>query len=71
MGLSYFLDYEDKNSMSYGIESRVPYLDYNLVEYSKNRELSEHFKSGPKSILRNHSKIPNYVLSTKKIWFPW
>lgn len=65
-GLSYFLDYEDKNSMSYGIESRVPYLDYNLVEYSKNRELSEHFKSGPKSILRNHSKIPNYVLSTKK-----
>ncbi len=65
-GLSYFLDYEDKNSMSYGIESRVPYLDYNLVEYSKKTELNDHFELGPKSLLRSHTQVPNYVLNTKK-----
>jgi len=28
------LTYEDKNSMSHSIESRLPYLDYRLVEYA-------------------------------------
>ncbi len=65
-GLSYFLDYEDKNSMAYGIESRVPYLDKNIVNYSNNINLENHFQNGPKSILRNHPHMPKYILNTKK-----
>ena len=30
------LRYEDRNSMAYGIESRLPFLDYRLVEYCLN-----------------------------------
>ncbi len=65
-GLSYFLDYEDKNSMSYGIESRVPYLDYNLGNYSRKTSLENHFSIGSKSLLRKHPKIPSYILNNKK-----
>ena len=65
-GLSYFLDYEDKNSMSYGIESRVPFLDYNLANYSNKTSLQDHFTSGSKSLLRNHSKMPSYISNNKK-----
>jgi asparagine synthase (glutamine-hydrolysing) len=32
MGMSALLRYEDRNSMAFGIESRVPFLDVNLVE---------------------------------------
>ena len=39
---------------------------YNLVEYSKKTELNHHFKLGPKSLLRTHTQVPNYVLNTKK-----
>ena len=33
-GLSSYLDYEDKNSMSYGIECRLPYLSEELIKFS-------------------------------------
>ena len=65
-GLSYFLDYEDKNAMSYGIESRVPYLDYDLANFSQNASLDDHFVVGSKSYLRKHSKMPKYILNYKK-----
>jgi asparagine synthase (glutamine-hydrolysing) len=32
--LPYLLRYEDKNSMAFGIEARLPFLDYRLVEYA-------------------------------------
>ena len=39
-----FLDYEDKNSMAYGIECRVPYLDYDLTNLSFKTKIDHHFK---------------------------
>jgi len=33
LGLNALLRYEDKNAMSFGIESRVPFLDHELVEF--------------------------------------
>ena len=33
-GLPALLRYEDRNSMAFGIEARVPFLDYRLVEFS-------------------------------------
>jgi len=33
LGLNGLLRYEDKNAMSFGIESRVPFLDHELVEF--------------------------------------
>lgn len=34
MGLSALLRYEDRNAMAHGIESRLPYLDHRLVDYT-------------------------------------
>jgi asparagine synthase (glutamine-hydrolysing) len=32
--IPHYLHYEDANSMAFGIEERVPFLDHNLVEYA-------------------------------------
>ena len=64
-GMQYFLDYEDKNSMAYGIESRVPYLDNDLTDLSFRTSLDKHFEIGTKSLLRLHSKMPSYVRNAK------
>jgi asparagine synthase (glutamine-hydrolysing) len=32
--LPHLLRYEDRNSMAFGVEARVPFLDYRLVEYA-------------------------------------
>ncbi len=37
---------EDRNSMAHSIEARVPFLDFNLVEYCLNLELAEKVKDG-------------------------
>ena len=68
-GLQSFLDYEDKNSMAYGIECRVPFLYDDIEEFSINTRLDSHFENGPKSILRNHSKLPNYIKNQPKFAF--
>ena len=64
--MQYFLDYEDKNSMAYGIESRVPYLDYDLANLSFKTSVDKHFEIGTKSLLRFHKQMPNYVKTARE-----
>ncbi len=68
-GMQSFLDYEDKNSMAYGLESRVPYLydDINLFLSRISKKI--HFKNGTKSLLRNHSLMPSYLKNQPKFAF--
>lgn len=68
-GLQSFLDYEDKNSMAYGIECRVPFLYDDIHQFSLNTSLDKHFEIGPKSILRNHKKLPEYLKNKPKFSF--
>jgi len=52
-----YLRYEDRNSMSYAIESRLPFLDYRLVEYIFNLPNKVKIKNGQtKWILREAFK---------------
>ena len=68
-GMQSFLDYEDKNSMAYGVECRVPYLYEDINDLSLKTALDDHFKNGPKSLLRNHSKMPKYIKNKSKYAF--
>jgi len=48
------LHYEDRNSMAFSIESRVPYLDYRFVEYVASLPLDQKIRRGVTKIsLRN------------------
>lgn len=42
MGISILLHYEDRNSMAASVESRLPFLDYRLVEFCLN--VPAHYK---------------------------
>ena len=54
------LHYEDRNSMAFSIESRVPFLDYRLVEFTLNLPLHYKINSGKrKYIIREACK--NYL----------
>ncbi|MGA2667122.1 MAG: asparagine synthase (glutamine-hydrolyzing) [Patescibacteria group bacterium] len=46
VGLASLLRYEDRNSMAFAIESRVPFLDYRLVEYLYSLPHSQKIRSG-------------------------
>ncbi|MBN1432334.1 MAG: asparagine synthase (glutamine-hydrolyzing) [Methanomicrobiaceae archaeon] len=51
--LQALLHYEDRNSMAFSIESRVPFLDYRLVEYIASLPLDQKIRHGiTKYILR-------------------
>ncbi len=51
------LRYEDKNSMAFSIESRVPFLDYRLIEFISSLPSSQKIKNGvTKVVLRNAMK---------------
>jgi asparagine synthase (glutamine-hydrolysing) len=64
------LRYEDRNSMSYGIESRLPFLDYRVIEYALALPATLKIRRGygkwalrefmadrvPASILKNYNK---------------
>lgn len=57
IGLPALLRYEDKNSMAFSIESRLPFLDYRLVEYISSLPIKLKINNGwTKSILRNSMK---------------
>lgn len=45
-GLYELLQYADKNAMKYGIETRVPFLDHRVVEWSVGRDPEEKIHDG-------------------------
>lgn len=58
------LRYEDKNSMAFSVEPRVPFLDYRLVEYISSLPVNQRIKNGwTKYILRNavRSIVPEKI----------
>ena len=64
--LPILLRYEDKNSMAFSIESRVPFLDYRLVEYMFSLPNDQKIKNGiTKKILRNSMKniLPDKIIN--------
>lgn len=51
------LRYEDRNSMAFSIESRIPFLDYRLVEFMYSVPLEQKFNNGTsKYVLRQAMK---------------
>lgn len=71
--IPHLLRYEDKNSMRWSIETRVPFLDYNLVETAMSIPTQEKLQNGrTKIIFREAIKnlIPAMILHRKdKIGF--
>ena len=68
------LHVEDRVSMAHGIESRVPFLDYKIVEFAAKMPSNVKFKDGNlKHILRRAAKpfVPDSVYQRKdKMGFP-
>ncbi len=81
MGLPSLLHYEDRNSMAFSIESRVPFLDYRLVEFMFSLPNNQKINNGiTKVVLRNAMKgiLPEKVrnrmdkmgfVTPEDIWF--
>ncbi len=65
-GLQDLLRYEDRNSMAFSIESRVPFLDHRLVEFSIALKNDWKIKQGwTKYILR---KTAEPILDKEVVW---
>ena len=63
--LEHLLKYEDRNSMAFSIETRLPFLDYRLVEFLFSLQSSLKIKNGEtKFIFREAMKgiLPNEIL---------
>ena len=55
--LEHLLKWNDRNSMAFSIESRTPFLDYRLVEYSLSMEPNQIIRDGvTKYMLRESMK---------------
>ena len=71
--LPLLLRYEDRNSMAHGIESRLPFMDYRLVEYALSANISHKIHQGwTKYLLRDamNGILPNAITWRKdKIGF--
>lgn len=67
------LRYEDKNSMAFSVESRVPFLDHELVEYIFKLPIDQKIKKGwTRAVYRNAMRghIPEKIrLRRSKIGF--
>ncbi len=74
VGLPVLLHYEDRNAMAYGIESRLPFMDHRLVEFSLGLPAGDKICYGiRKYMLRNAMKglLPKSVLQRyTKMGFP-
>lgn len=72
-GLPALLHAEDRNSMAFSLESRVPFLDYRLVEFAFTLPASQKIRDGmTKVVLRNAMKglLPERVrMRTDKMGF--
>jgi len=63
-----YLKYEDKNSMRFSLESRLPFLDYRLVQSAYSLKNKEKIRNGiSKFTLREiaKGKIPEEILNRK------
>jgi len=68
MTLPGLLHYEDRNSMAFSLEARLPFLDYRLVEFVFGLPMSQKIKEGKtKVVLRNAMKniLPEEVRDRK------
>ncbi len=62
------LRYEDRNSMAFSVESRVPFMDYRLLEFTKSLSEDLIYREGErKYILRRafRGKVPDKILDRK------
>ena len=62
--LPHLLRYEDKNSMAFSIETRLPFLDYRLVEFLISvRPAYKLFKGWSKYLLRKsmNNRLPDKI----------
>lgn len=71
--LEHLLRWEDRNSMAFSIEARVPYLDYRLIEYVLSLPEEVKIKAGETKYLQKNSvgkySIPEIVNRKDKIGF--
>ena len=68
-----FLHYEDRNSMAFGVETRVPFFDHLLIEHVLQYTSEDVIKGQSKSLLRKSFKgiVPDTILQQKgKYGFP-
>ena len=68
-----FLHYEDRNSMKFGIEVRVPLFDHKLIEFILQFNTEDIISGSSKSIMRKTFKgiVPDTILNQKgKYGFP-
>lgn len=68
------LERQDKTSMAWGVESRVPFLDYRLVEYASNVPSKYKMKGDiEKFILKEVGRevLPSQIVDRKKKPFPF
>ncbi|MDA1354291.1 MAG: asparagine synthase (glutamine-hydrolyzing) [bacterium] len=66
LNLSMLLRYEDRNSMAHSIESRLPFLDYRLVEHILGLRDDQKIRDGvTKWVLRQSEapRLPNKILN--------
>ncbi len=68
------LQVEDRVSMAHGLESRVPFLDHEIVEFAATMPADVKFKDGTmKQVLKNAMRpvLPESILERKdKMGFP-
>jgi asparagine synthase (glutamine-hydrolysing) len=73
-GLHSLLKYEDRNSMAFSVESRVPFLDFRIVEYALNLPTNLKINKGiRKYVLRESFKniLPTVIYNRyDKLGFP-
>lgn len=71
VSLPALLRYADRNSMAFSVESRLPFLDFNFVEFCADLSVSKKICNGmSKYIMRKSLKMPEIVRKRKdKIGF--